>query len=190
MMYGFKFASKSSGTNCLYPYSTATNTAVLFENVIASLAIPIVLQNGTSVIVANIDDSINSDPKRLRPKGDTIKIDSNAINVSEGLDQKKYISNITNMRDRIRAVGQNLREFYPLWMRTAQATGQGELGFVLGVPLCYCKPGQADQIILNIANSGFDFKTLNIEIERYNIDSTDGNSEEQYIPFANYTFNV
>ena len=35
-------------------------------------------------------------------------------------------------------------------MRTAQATGQGELGFVLGVPLCYCKPGQADQIILNI----------------------------------------
>ena len=153
-------------------------------------AIPIVLQNGTSVIVANIDDSINSDPKRLRPKGDTIKIDSNAINVSEGLDQKKYISNITNMRDRIRAVGQNLREFYPLWMRTAQATGQGELGFVLGVPLCYCKPGQADQIILNIANSGFDFKTLNIEIERYNIDSTDGNSEEQYIPFANYTFNV
>ena len=143
-----------------------------------------------SVIVANIDDSINSDPKRLRPKGDTIKIDSNAINVSEGLDQKKYISNITNMRDRIRAVGQNLREFYPLWMRTAQATGQGELGFVLGVPLCYCKPGQADQIILNIANSGFDFKTLNIEIERYNIDSTDGNSEEQYIPFANYTFNV
>jgi len=153
-------------------------------------AIPIVLQNGTSVIVANIDDSINSDPTRLRPKGDTIKIDSDAINVSEGLDQKKYISNITNMRDRIRAVGQNLREFYPLWMRTAQATGQGELGFVLGVPLCYCKPGQADQIILNIANSGFDFKTLNIEIERYNIDSTDGNSEEQYIPFANYTFNV
>ena len=153
-------------------------------------AIPIVLQNGTSVIVANIDDSINSDPIRLRPKGDTIKVSSNAINVSEGLDQKKYISNITNMRDRIRAVGQNLREFYPLWMRTSQVTGQGELGFVLAVPLCYCNPGQADQIILNIANSGFDFKNLNIEIERYNIDSTDGNSNEQYIPFANYTFNV
>ena len=48
----------------------------------------------------------------------------------------------------------------------------------------------ADQIILNIANSGFDFKELNVEIERYNIDSTNGNSNEQYIPFANYTFNV
>lgn len=153
-------------------------------------AIPIILQNGTSVIVANIDDSINSDPIRLRPEGDTIKVSSSAVNVSEGLDQKKYISNITNMRDRIRDVGKNLREFYPLWMRTSQVTGQGELGFVLAVPLCYCKPGNADQIILNIANSGFDFKELNVEIERYNIDSTNGNSNEQYIPFANYTFNV
>ncbi len=156
----------------------------------AGTAIPVVLQNGTSVVVASIDDSINSDPIRLRPKGDTIKASSSAINVSEGLDQKKYISNITNMRDRIRAVGQNLREFYPLWMRTAQITGQGELGFVLAVPLCYCNPGQADQIILNIKNSGFDFQTLNIEIERYIIDSTLGSSNEQYIPFANYTFNV
>ena len=85
------------------------------------------------------------------------------------------------MRDRIRNIGRNLRGFYPLWMRTAQVTGQGELGFVLAVPLCYCKPGNADQLILNINNSGFDFKNLNVEIERYNIDSTNGNSNEQYI---------
>ena len=125
-------------------------------------------------------------PIRLRPETNTIKIDSNAINVSETKDQKKYISNISNMRERIRAVGNNLREFYPLWMRTAQVTGQAELGYVLAVPLCYCKPGQADSVILNIKNSGFDFKNINIEIDRYNIDSTNGNSNEQYIPFANY----
>ena len=94
------------------------------------------------------------------------------------------------MRSRIRDVGNNLREFYPLWMRTAQVVGQGELGFVLAVPLCYCKPGQADSVILNIKNSGFDFKNINLEIDRYNIDSTNGNSNEQYIPFANYQFNV
>ena len=152
--------------------------------------IPVIAQNGTQLIVANIDDSINSDPLRLRPVGDTIKIDSNAINVSESKDQNRYISNITNMRDRIRDVGNNLREFYPLWMRTSQVAGEGELGFVLAVPLCYCKPGQADSVILNIKNSGFDFKTLNVEIDRYNIDSTKGNSEEQYVPFANYQFNV
>tara|TARA_B100000085_G_scaffold254326_1_gene253379 strand:- start:446 stop:4357 length:3912 start_codon:yes stop_codon:yes gene_type:complete len=153
-------------------------------------AIPLILQNGSKIVVANIDDSINSDPIRLRPETNTIKIDSNAINVSESKDQKKYISNISNMRERIRAVGNNLREFYPLWMRTAQSTGEAELGYVLAVPLCYCKPGQADSVILNIKNSGFDFKNINIEIDRYNIDSTNGNSNEQYIPFANYQFNV
>ena len=94
------------------------------------------------------------------------------------------------MRERIRSVGANLREFYPLWMRTSQGVGQPELGFVLGVPLCYCKPGEADAVLLNIKNSGFDFKNLNIEIDRYNIDSTLGNSNEQYIKFANYQFNV
>ena len=94
------------------------------------------------------------------------------------------------MRDRIRAVGSNLREFYPLWMRTAQVQGQSELGFTLAIPLCYCKPGEADSVILNIKNSNFDFRQLDIEIERYNIDSTNGNSNEQYIPFGNYQFNV
>ncbi len=147
-------------------------------------------QSGNVIVVANIDDSINSDPLRLRPITNTIKIDSDAIKISDSADQRKYISNITNMRKRIRALGNNLREFYPLWMRTPQATGQAELGFVLAVPLVYCKPGQADAVLLNITNSNFDFKKLNIEIDRYNIDSTKNNSNEQYIKFADFQFNV
>ena len=75
-------------------------------------------------------------------------------------------------------------------MRTSQTTGQAELGFVLAVPLVYCKPGQADSVLLNINNSSFDFKKLNIEIDRYNIDSTKNNSNEQYIKFADFQFNV
>ena len=152
--------------------------------------ITVELQDGSKVFAQSIDDSISSDPFRLRPSTNTIKIDSDAIKVSDAKDQTKYISNITNMRDRIRAVGKNLREFYPLWMRTAQEAGQAELGFKLAIPLCYCKPGEADNVILNINNSNFNFKQLDIEIERYNIDSTDGNSNEQYVPFANYQFNV
>ena len=147
-------------------------------------------QSGNVIVVANIDDSINSDPLRLRPITNTIKIDSDAIKISDSADQRKYISNITNMRKRIRALGNNLREFYPLWMRTPQATGQAELGFILAVPLVYCKPGQADAVLLNITNSNFDFKKLNIEIDRYNIDSTKNNSNEQYIKFADFQFNV
>ena len=153
-------------------------------------SITVELQDGTTISSQNIDDSISSDSLRLRPITNTIKIDSDAIKISDSNDQRKYISNITNMRDRIRAVGKNLREFYPLWMRTSQTAGQAELGFKLAIPLCYCRPGEADSIILNINNSNFNFKQLDIEIERYNIDSTDGNSNEQYIPFANYQFNV
>lgn len=153
-------------------------------------SIPVTLQSGQTVSVADIDDSINADPLRLRPITNTIKVDSDAISVSDSNDGRKYISNITNMRDRIRDIGANLRTFYPLWMRTPQTQGEAELGYKLAVPLCYCKPGEADQILLNINNSDFDFKELNVEIERYNIDATDGNSNEQYVAFANYQFNV
>ena len=153
-------------------------------------SVSVVLQSGQEVSVADIDDSINADPQRLRPISNTIKVDSDAVKVSDANDRQRYISNITNMRDRIKDVGANLRSFYPLWMRTPQTQGEAELGYKLAVPLCYCKPGEADQIILNIQNSDFDFKDIKIEIERYNIDATDGNSNEQYVAFANYQFNV
>ena len=173
----------------------STGTIIIFTRTGPALftpgkAIPVVLQSGQEVNVADIDDSINADPLRLRPITNTIKVDSDAISVSDSNDSKKYISNITNMRDRIRDVGANLRSFYPLWMRTPQVQGEAELGYKLAVPLCYCKPGEGDQIILNIKNSNFDFKNFKVEIERYNIDATDGNSNEQYVPFANYQFNV
>jgi len=153
-------------------------------------SITVELQDGTDVIVANIDNSINADPLRLRPLGDTLKIDSNAIKISQTLDNTRYISNITNMRDQIATVGENLQDFLPLWMRTSQTIGQPQLGYTLAIPLCYCKPGTADQIILNITNNGFDFSTLDLEIDRYVIDSTNGNSEDQYLAFNNYQFNV
>ena len=173
----------STGTILIYtrigPVQFNTGTTIQIE-----------LQNGQDISSSNIDSSINADPQRLRPITNTIKIDSDAINVSDSKDQTRYISNITNMRSRLRSVGANLRDFYPLWMRTAQVQGEAELGFKLAIPLCYCKPGEADNVILNIANSNFNFKQLNIEIERYNIDATDGVSNEQYLPFANYQFNV
>jgi hypothetical protein len=173
----------STGTILIYtrigPVQFNTGTTIQVE-----------LQNGQDISSSNIDSSINADPQRLRPITNTIKIDSDAINVSDSKDQTRYISNITNMRSRLRSVGANLRDFYPLWMRTAQVQGEAELGFKLAIPLCYCQPGEADNVILNIANSNFNFKQLNIEIERYNIDATNGVSNEQYLPFANYQFNV
>ena len=52
-------------------------------------------------------------------------------------------------------------------------------------PLCYCKPGTADDILLNIKNRNFDFKQIDFVIDRYIIDSVTGYSADKYIVFKN-----
>lgn len=139
------------------------------------------------------DDSsgvVDTNSDRFRPNTNPIDISSNAVNISENLDNKRYISNITNMRKRLAEVGVSDGNFLPLWMRTPQENSIEELGYITSVPLCYCKPGDSAQVIINIKNSGFNFSNLEFEVDRYVIDSTKGNSEEQYILFANYEFNI
>jgi len=131
----------------------------------------------------------DSEPQRLRPVTNTVKTDSDAIKVSDAKDQKRYISNIDNMRDNIKQIGKREREYLPLWMRTPQA-GYQELDFISAIPVCYCKPGTADNILLNIKNSNFDVKDINFEIDRYIVQRSEGTNQEQYILFANYQFNV
>ena len=107
-----------------------------------------------------------------------------------GGDDIRHISNITNMRESLEATGQTTYGFLPLWMRTPQSAGTQESGFTLAIPLCYCKPGKSAEILANVRNSKFDFKTLDIEVDRYIVDSTTGDSNEQYILFANYGYNA
>lgn len=148
------------------------------------------LRGGSNIeIVMPIADA---EPFRFRPIfANTIKADSNAINTSQTKDNIKYISNIDNMREQIESVGMKERLYLPLWMRTPQGnTFPQELDYVTAIPLCYCKPGTSDEILLNIKNSGFDITNINFEIDRYIIDQTTGNSEPQYLLFANYQFNV
>lgn len=130
------------------------------------------------------------EPYKFRPITNTIKIDSDAISIDEDKQTKKYISNITNMRDRLEAIGVTDGNFLPLWMRTPQENNIEALGYTPAVVLTYCKPGTANDILLNIKNSDFDFSNINFTVDRYIIDSTKGNSNEQYILFANYDFNI
>lgn len=142
----------------------------------------------------NVTDDTSTIPDtesyRYRPITNPVKISSNAIKISETDENVKYISNITNMRLEVAKVGDTDGNFLPLWMRTPQENAIEELGFVTAVPLCYCKPGTGDEILLNIKNSNFDFTRINFTVDRYIIDSTTGTSEDQYILFANYDFNV
>ena len=134
----------------------------------------------------------DAEPFRLRPVyPNTIKADSDAINASQNKDNIKYISNIDNMRDQIESVGEKERLYLPLWMRTPQgSTFPQELDYVTAIPICFCKPGTADEILLRIQNSDFDVTNINFDLDRYIIDQTEGSSNEQYLLFANYQFNV
>lgn len=162
------------------------NGTVIYD---ANGTIQVTLQSGTVLNVGQIATT-SSDPFRFRPNYNTIKVDSDAIQISDPKDNVKYLSSIDNMRDNISKVGITETSFLPLWMSTAQGSGVQELGYITAVPLCYCKPGTSQQILLNILNSGFDFKQLDFEIDRYIIDATEGNSNEQYIAFGNYRYNV
>lgn len=130
-------------------------------------------------------------PERFRPvKANSLKADTDALSVDGGNDNVRYITNITNMRDNLRAVGATEGAFLPLWMRTAQAGSVAPPGFTAAIPLCYCKPGRSQDVLLRIQNSKFDFKQFNFDVDRYIIDSTTGNSDESYIVFQNYQFNI
>ena len=146
----------------------------------------------SGAIVTSVQEFVieNAEPYRFRPITNTLKVDSSSVKVSQDNDNTKYISNLKNMRDRISATGVTERDFLPLWMRTTQEDSVQELGYKSAIPIAYCQAGQADEIMLNIKNNDFNFKTIDFDIDRYIIDSTTGSSKDQYILFANYEHNI
>jgi hypothetical protein len=70
-------------------------------------------------------------------------------------------------------------------MRTIQDAAKQELGFVLAVPICYCKPGTSADVLTNIKLSNFDFKNLDYTVDRYIIDSVTGYGSDKYLVFKN-----
>ena len=116
---------------------------------------------------------------------ESITVDSNAFKSNDLESSVYYPNSITNWRRNIEAVGPVERNYLPVWMRSIQPGQKQQLGFKLAVPLCYCKPGTADSIILNIKHSGFDFRTLDYTVDRYIIDSVDGYSNDKYLVFRN-----
>jgi hypothetical protein len=140
-------------------------------------------------------DFANSEPKRQRnhPYQNTITADSDGVVLNRGGDNLRHLSNTSNMRDRVREIGKTQREYLPLWMRTPQNNSVQELGYVTAIPLAYCKPGRSADVLLNVQNAlsknEFDFKQLDLDVDRYIVDRVLGVDEEKYIIFANYRFN-
>jgi hypothetical protein len=99
-------------------------------------------------------------------------------------DKIIFGNSTSNIRKKIEALGDTERNYLPLWMRTPQTRSGIEQGFTKAIPICYCLPGEADYIMLNIKNSGFDFTTIDLTIDRVIIDSVTGESGDKYIAFA------
>ena len=138
-------------------------------------------KNGKSISnEIQLRDDINS---KVLVSYDAIKIDSDIPLVSDSDHQRVFPNSIKNMRSRIAALGGRNREFLPLWMRSIQDDGIFESGFVNAFTICYAKPGKSQEIISRIKLSGFDFKQLDFEIDRYLIDVLDNNFEDKYLAF-------
>jgi hypothetical protein len=153
---------------------------IIYEVVYVDIIDPLI-KNGKSISrTVELPNIINS-PVLISQN--SVKIDSDIPFVSDSDHQRVFPNSIKNMRSRIKAIGQRDRTYLPLWMRSIQENGFVEPGFVSAIPICFVKPGNADEIILRINNSGFDFKNIDFEVDRYIIDSIDGIIEDKYLVF-------
>tara|TARA_B110000090_G_scaffold169848_1_gene189283 strand:- start:1306 stop:4086 length:2781 start_codon:yes stop_codon:yes gene_type:complete len=158
-------------------------------NIPVTSVLEVINQAGYSIDIPFTPGVIESN-KYMPTPANVITTDSSAILASASEDSVRYISNMTHMRDAISDIGETEKNFLPLWMRSSQTDTVTELGFVNAIPLCFCKPGTAKIIANTIDFYETDFSQYDLDIDRYLIDNAEGNSQEQYILFANYKFNA
>ena len=102
-----------------------------------------------------------------------------------------YPNSITNWQERLKIVGMSERNYLPLWMRSIPSGSKEELGYVLCVPLCFCKVGTSATILENIrVLSQFDFKSIDFTVDRFTITAVLDSSAEvvqsdKYLVFRN-----
>lgn len=129
-------------------------------------------------------------PEPVRPN-DIITADSTGYTVEKPKPNRYFLNKVSVWRDKITEGGlASERNYLPLWMRSPQEGSKKELDFVLAVPLCYCKVGMADDILLNIRYSNFDFKLLDYTADRYIIDAVAGYTGDKYLVFKNERITV
>jgi hypothetical protein len=142
----------------------------------------------------SISDLSSNAPFSERPSK-FITVDSQGYEVSNPNITEYFPNSVSNWRDRLRNWSEGNetfsleRNYLPLWMRSIQPGTRTELDFQLAIPVCYCKVGLADDILLNIKNyletTGFKFNQLDYTADRYIIDSVEGQTQDKYLVFKN-----
>jgi hypothetical protein len=144
----------------------------------------ITADNSTTFYTQKISDLGIPNPRNTRDIP-MLTIDSTGYEVSNPSPDTYFPSSITNWQTRLKGTGLTERNYLPLWMRSIPVGEKQQLGYTLSIPLCFCKPGTADSIILNIKYSGFDFKVIDYTVDRFIIDNVTGYSGDKYLVFKN-----
>ena len=144
----------------------------------------ITVDDSNSIWSMNLGDLESNAPADIRPDLN-ITVDSSGYQVSNPKATTYFPNSISNWQQRLGAVGLTERNYLPLWMRTIQSGSKQQLGYVLAVPICFCKLGTADTILLNIKNNGFKFNSLDYTVDRFIISAVTGDNTDKYIVFRN-----
>ena len=94
---------------------------------------------------------------------------ANQLTADLGTVEKLYPKAIANMRSQMKLLGHKEWIHLPLWMRTSQDTSGVPLGYVMGVPICYCKEGTSALIKKRITDKNINFKNIQFTIDRYQV---------------------
>ena len=172
------------------------NNIIKYEVVYLEMTDKLVNNDGTAI---SSSVSLRTDVAKpmLGPRAGTVNlttdIDNENITTSSGLSfstsgsKARYTGNITadldymatlypnavaNMRSRMKTLGHKEWDHLPLWMKTTQSDGLAPLGFVLAVPICYCKAGTSALLKKRISDKGLIFRNIDFIVDRYQINKS------------------
>ena len=94
---------------------------------------------------------------------------ANQLGADLGFITKLYPNAVANMRSRMKSLGHKEWTYLPQWMRTTQAGDLAPLGFILAVPICYCKPGTSALVKKRIEDKKLIFKNISFIVDRYTV---------------------
>jgi len=92
---------------------------------------------------------------------------ANQLSADLGFIETVYPNAVANMRSRMKSLGHKEWEYLPLWMKTTQSGDLAPLGYVMAVPICYCKPGTSALVKKRIEDKALNFKNIAFTIDKY-----------------------
>jgi hypothetical protein len=92
--------------------------------------------------------------------------------------QVLYPNAVANMRTRMKSLGHKEWDYLPLWMKTTQAGDLAPLGYVMAVPIAYCKPGTSALVKKRIEDKSLIFRNIAFTIDRYVVSKSKVATEE------------